>query len=381
MREAFLADATDLFERIENLVVGLDSQRPREAIHELARCFHTLKGAAGSVGLSELATLVHELEERLGQASGRRLAGLNDLLHQVVGYLDELIGLLAQQARAQPTGSAPRVGDRGRSRRLPRPGCLMRPPSPTRDPAAEGPIRVPAARFDELTDLASELIVQGRFWLSQAESIKTFAATVQGVPQPPAGQPGPAARGRPGARGPEAPPPVDPQADLPAQLRRLAEQADDLTVLAASAQAAAGFDGRPRRYLGPSLTPGLGLVPIAPDRPHSGPVPPPARVLHDAARVEGRQVEVVMKGEETGVDRAVQDKAFEPLLHVVRNAVGHGIESPADRVRAGKPATGCVTLEARREGNTLVIAVETTARDWTTEPSRTRPGGWAGCPG
>ena len=81
-----------------------------------------------------------------------------------------------------------------------------------------------------------------------------------------------------------------------------------------------------------------------------------ARVVHDAARVEGRQVEVVMKGEETGVDRAVQDKAFEPLLHVVRNAVGHGIESPADRVRAGKPAAGCVTLEARREGNTLVIA-------------------------
>ena len=82
-----------------------------------------------------------------------------------------------------------------------------------------------------------------------------------------------------------------------------------------------------------------------------------ARAIHDAARVEGRQVEVIMKGEETGVDRAVQDKAFEPLLHVVRNAVGHGIESPSDRVRAGKPATGCVTLEAAREGNTLVIDV------------------------
>ncbi len=57
------------------------------------------------------------------------------------------------------------------------------------------------------------------------------------------------------------------------------------------------------------------------------------------------------------MDRAVQDKAFESLLHVVRNAVGHGVESPSDRVRAGKPATGCVTLEAGREGNTLVINV------------------------
>jgi CheY-like chemotaxis protein len=81
------------------------------------------------------------------------------------------------------------------------------------------------------------------------------------------------------------------------------------------------------------------------------------RVIHEAARVEARQVSVVMLGEETGVDRAILDKAFEPLLHVVRNAVGHGIEPPADRARFGKPATGIVTLEARREGNTLVIVV------------------------
>ena len=46
-----------------------------------------------------------------------------------------------------------------------------------------------------------------------------------------------------------------------------------------------------------------------------------ARVAHDAARVEGRTVEVEMIGEETGLYRAVQDKAFEPLLHIVRNAV------------------------------------------------------------
>ena len=62
------------------------------------------------------------------------------------------------------------------------------------------------------------------------------------------------------------------------------------------------------------------------------------RVAHDAARVEGRQVDVAMVGEETGLDRAVQDKAFEPLLHVVRNAVGHGIEPPAERDRLGQAA-------------------------------------------
>ena len=69
-----------------------------------------------------------------------------------------------------------------------------------------------------------------------------------------------------------------------------------------------------------------------------------------------------MVGEETGLDRAVQDKAFEPLLHVVRNAVGHGIEPPDERIAAGKPAVGRVTLEAAREGNTLVLSVQDDGR-------------------
>ena len=58
-----------------------------------------------------------------------------------------------------------------------------------------------------------------------------------------------------------------------------------------------------------------------------------------------------MKGEETGVDRGPR-QGIQPLLHVVRNAVAHGYRIPADRLRVGKPAAGCVTLEARREGNT-----------------------------
>ena len=163
MREAFLADASELFERIERIVVGLDSQDdPREAIHELSRCLHTLKGAAGSVGLKELASLVHELEGRLAQASDGVSPDVNDLLHGFVGYLDGLIVLLR----------------RGPDRHEERPGAGEAPTS-GQIAGSEGPIRVPASRFDELTDLASELIMQGRFWFSQSGSMKTFAETAQ----------------------------------------------------------------------------------------------------------------------------------------------------------------------------------------------------------
>ena len=342
------------------------------------------------MGLKELATLVHELEERLGQASGDVSPGLNDLLHQVVDYLDGLIGWLRRgpaafarddcaahfrnQARSSAPAALPPDSSAG-------PAPAITEPIPTSHiPPAEGPIRVPAARFDELTDLASELIVQGRFWLSQAESMKTFAATVQDCRNRLLGSldrlhdVGLWQEGRmPSAL-------IDPEADVPAQLRRLAEQADDLAVLAESAQAAAS----PMADRGDTLVrlslqlwdsfQSLRIVPIR------GLFQRLARVLHDAARVEGRQVEVVMIGEETGVDRAVQDKAFEPLLHVVRNAVAHGIESPADRIRAGKPAAGRVTLEARREGNTLVIVVRDDGKGLDDEAiaDKARRLGWLG---
>src|SRR5579883_384134 len=343
MREAFLADASDLFERIERIVLGLPSQDDaRQAIQELGRCFHTLKGAAGSVGLKELAALVHELEERLGQADKTVSQSLNEVLHQVVGYLDELIGLLRRGSEA-PERTVAASGEV---------------PAAPRAPGAAGPIRVPASRFDELTDVASELIMQGRFWLSQAGSMKAFAATAQVCRNRLLGSLDRMHDLGLGREGRNRPVRIDPRADVPAQLRRLGEQASDLAVLAESAQAAAAAmvdRGDTLVRLSLQLWDSFQSLQVVPIR---GLFQRLARVSHEAARVEGRQVEVLRVGEETGVDRAIQEKAFEPLLHVVRNAVSHGFESPADRVKLGKSPTGRITLEARREGNTLLIAVE-----------------------
>jgi chemosensory pili system protein ChpA (sensor histidine kinase/response regulator) len=389
IHEAFLADATDLFERIEPLVLGLGrATDPQESVRELGRCFHTLKGAAGSVGLADLATLVHALEEHLEQTSSPASGDLIDVLHRTLGYLDGLIGLL--RTRSARTGgnarsvagfgqgvkdpSAPAsssIEDQG-STVAPEPGV-----GPDRLPpvhqesssetttegsasTADGPIRVPASRFDELMDLVSELIARRRLWTAQAESMKSFASilrTCRSRMLACLDQLHEAGLGRE-KRGPLR----ETRADLPGQLRRLGELADDLVVLAETAQAAAvplADHGDALGRLTIQLWDELQLIRIVAIR---GLFQRLARVAHDAARVEGRQVEVVMLGEETGLDRAVQDKAYEPLLHVVRNSVGHGIEAPSDRLASGKSATGRITLEARREGNTLVISVQDDGR-------------------
>jgi chemotaxis protein histidine kinase CheA len=364
IREAFLADASDLFERIEPLVLGLSQPAdPSAGFDELARCFHTLKGAAGSVGLTELAAHVHALEEHLESARGSVGEGLVELLLQTLGYLEGLLRLLRtrRSGPSEPPAArpheAPAVVETVAAAGAP---SMPQSANPVEDSTAEGPIRVPASRIEDLMDLVSELISRRRLWSEQAQSLKSMARLVRGCRSRMLGcldRLHEAGLGRHDG-GPSA----SRRGDLPGQLLRLGELADDLSVLAETAQTGAvplADHGDALGRLTMQLWDELQAIRVVAIR---GLFQRLARVAQEAARIEGRQVEVVMDGDGTGVDRAVQDKAFEPLLHGVRNAVGHGLESPSDRLMAGKPAAGRITLTARREGNTLVISVQDDGR-------------------
>jgi two-component system sensor histidine kinase and response regulator WspE len=79
------------------------------------------------------------------------------------------------------------------------------------------------------------------------------------------------------------------------------------------------------------------------------------RLVRDLARTLGKQIRWEVRGEQTGVDRDILDKLEAPLSHLVRNAVDHGLESPAEREAAGKPPTGTIRLEARHRAGMLQI--------------------------
>ena len=81
------------------------------------------------------------------------------------------------------------------------------------------------------------------------------------------------------------------------------------------------------------------------------------RMVRDLARTCGRDVRVEFTGQETGLDKSLLEAIKDPLTHAVRNAVDHGIEAPADRVLAGKPAEGCVRLKAFHQSGSVVIEV------------------------
>jgi two-component system chemotaxis sensor kinase CheA len=81
------------------------------------------------------------------------------------------------------------------------------------------------------------------------------------------------------------------------------------------------------------------------------------RMVRDLARTCGRDVRVEFSGQETGLDKSLLEAIKDPLTHAVRNAVDHGIEAPAVRVLAGKPAEGCLKLRAFHQSGSVVIEV------------------------
>jgi len=82
------------------------------------------------------------------------------------------------------------------------------------------------------------------------------------------------------------------------------------------------------------------------------------RMVRDLAKELNKEIDFQIEGKETELDRTVIDEIGDPLIHLLRNAVDHGIESPAVRAQMGKPRIGTIVLRARHEGNNVLIEVE-----------------------
>jgi two-component system chemotaxis sensor kinase CheA len=86
------------------------------------------------------------------------------------------------------------------------------------------------------------------------------------------------------------------------------------------------------------------------------------RMVRDMSQKVGKLIDVVIHGEDTEMDRSMIDEINDPLIHLIRNSVDHGLETPQERVAAGKPERGTVTLTARHEQGRIIITVEDDGR-------------------
>jgi two-component system, chemotaxis family, sensor kinase CheA len=341
----FRDEATQRLDQMDTVLLAIESgHADAEAVDSLFRNAHTIKGGASILGFGDIGTLAHAAEDILARV---RDAG---------AFPPELAAPLLRATatlRALVTGSAEPIddvmGDLAASR-------AMLPDGETSAPG--GPVPEPAARRTPVPELP-------------VPRARGPAAGGPAAGGPAAGGPaagGPAAGG-PAAGGPAAD--SAPAAGAPRTLRVPAAKIDHLIDVF-------GEFMQYRRRLAHSLiketrlTPDLADILTSGERmlddlkdtaigmrtlPLSVMTGPLPRAVRDIARAVGKDVDFAVTGADTEIDRIILESLSEPLTHLLRNAVGHGIEPSAERERVGKPPRGRVELRAVPRGSMVEIEV------------------------
>jgi two-component system chemotaxis sensor kinase CheA len=312
--ELFRAEAREHVAELSQALVALERTGAPEWIDVLFRAAHTLKGMCATMGYSVSERLAHALEELLAALRSAGRAGTEEvaLLFRV---LDVLEPLLLSAAGARDSGAPaiePLVDDLVRRARE-----LAPRPEESAAAAARGATAAPTIAADP--DVA---LTAARSAFRPAAVVRVPRATLDGL--------------------------IDLVGELVvARDRHVADlEREGTPALRASAHTLG--------QLVAALRDGLLDARVAPvgevlERMH--------RVVRDAARTVGRTARLVLVGGAHEVDRAVLDTLGELLVHLVRNAVDHGLEPDAERVARGKPAEGTLEITARRRGAVLDVIV------------------------
>jgi two-component system chemotaxis sensor kinase CheA len=295
--QTFLEETQENLVEMEQALVALEA-RPSddEAIRAIFRGAHTIKGNAATLGLRAVANFAHLYEDVLARLRERALApstALTSLLLRAVDVLREVVPVAVD-------GSADAL------------------------PAAHEPVREALARYaagdsapDEDAPLATGevRVLEGRTLRVDVDRLDRMLRLAGEIA---------ISRGR---------------------LREMLDLGTDRDAVETHSEADRLFLDLQEQIMEARLVP---LGPVF--RRHQ-------RTVRDIGLAVGKQVALVVEGDEVEVDMAVVEHLRDPLTHMIRNAVDHGIEAPAPRAQRGKDPCGRVTLRARRDSGSIVIEI------------------------
>jgi two-component system chemotaxis sensor kinase CheA len=318
--EIFRDEARGRLDKIVETLLALENgSAEADALDALFRHTHTIKGAAGMVGLDDIGSLAHVMEDLLAQArdSGTLPAQLIDPLLRAADALRAHVegkGEVTAEHIAQLTAARMAASAQAAESEAPAPAAAVAVPPEAPAPAAEmaapaqterRSIRVPAEKIDTLLDLVGETVLHRRRLEHEL--------------------------GAHAARG----------------ANRLVS--DELDV-------------------GERLLDGLkGAAISMRTLPLSSIVTPLPRAVRDLAAETGKEVELVVEGADTELDRVILEALPEPLVHMLRNSIAHGIEAPDERERVGKPPRGRLELRAEQRGGIVEVIVADDGRGVSEE--------------
>ena len=299
----FRVEAAELLDNLTRGVLELEKGAPdRDMVAGLLRLAHTLKGASQVVKQPAIAQTAHAIEDILGPYRTQEAPVPKERTGALMHLLDEIGIRLTDLGASPPAGPAPRA------------------------PEASETVRVEVEEVDQLLGSLAEASVDLTAIQSEAGALRRARqAAARVVQQIQAGLAG----------------------DLHGGVRLRASSDELLNALAVSERRISAVVERAERELGQARDRAnrLRLIPAQTIFPSL------ARTAREAATALGKQVDFDATGGSVRLDAQILTAIRDALLHLVRNAVAHGIEAEAERVSAGKPCAGRITIEIRQSGS------------------------------
>jgi two-component system chemotaxis sensor kinase CheA len=413
--DLFLTESREHLSAMNHLLLALErAPRATEPVAELFRAVHTVKGMSATMGYGAVTTLAHEMEsllDRVRQGEREVSADMMELLFQgadaleraiaraVAGEPDPAESVTVAAALRDFAAAAPARKAARRSKAAPKAPRVRAPAPRAKRPDVRGTLLKVRLKEGVVLKGARAFLVVKRAEavgevlavepsveaLQKEEFDRDFgirisakssadkvaevlrasgdveSVTIEGAPAAPA---------MTAVAAPVPDAPAAPTRHVRIDLRRLdalMNLVGELVIARGQLQQLAGTSADPA--LEETVAQGARLIGEMQDEIMRCRMVPVAqvfdrfpRLVRDAARDAGKQVEFVAEGQESELDRSMLDEIGDPVMHLLRNAIDHGIETPADRIAAGKPATGRVTLSISRERSAVTIRVSDDGR-------------------
>ncbi len=337
----FLIEAREILDQLGEQMVALEhAPTDRDCLNTVFRGFHTIKGGAGFLDFGPMVSICHAVEDRLNVARDGTVPMDATAFDGAQQALDLLVDMLASVAAGEEA--------------VPAPAALLK---SLRDGAkgiaAAAPKAASKAAGDDIDDLDFEALLDTLHGSGGAPGTPPAVAAPVGRP----------ARAKPATAASPAKPAEDPTVRV--DVRRLDAMVDLVGELVLARNRLKTIRPRLRDE---DLDRAVTALDVATSRLQSAVMmvrmQPVGRVFarfpklaRDVARQVSKSVELEIVGADTELDRNLVEALADPLVHLVRNAIDHGIEAPATRRNAGKPEQGTVRLSAQQEGDHVSIEV------------------------
>jgi two-component system, chemotaxis family, sensor kinase CheA len=399
----FLQEAHDLLSDVDNKLVDLEKMPDdRGLLNDIFRGFHTIKGGAGFLNAAELVTLCHLTEnlfDRLRNAELSLNPELMDVIMAATKGVRDMFGELGQMVQPQPAEAHVIAALKG----------ALQGETPAPAPVAAAPIEAapvqatPAADGAEPDWAVLQAAVTGQpVAPTQGEIITKAETGAAAAPAaPPVAAAAPAAAQAPSPFGRRT---SDRPAASPSASRRVEERGRENTIRVDTSRLdqvlnlsgeigltknrltslradilAGKNDSETLHALDQAVSQLDLLVSDLQNSVMKTRMQPIGRlfqkyprIARDLARQLGKDVELVLSGEETEVDKTMIEDLADPLIHLIRNAVDHGVEMPNERQLSGKPVKSLVRLEARQEGDHIVLIIADDGKGMSAERIRAK---------